>query len=147
MKSKIILSTLALFAAAGTFAQNRSQFSGSITSINHFYLADRAMNFTVPSNPFATNTITQLQYSYSGFSAGLQYEAYLPPLSGYPYQLEGNKITGRYFRYTGNSLDVTIGTFYEQFRSGLLYRSSETRDLGINSAIDGLKVIFRHFPI
>lgn len=146
MKSKIILSTLALFAAAGIFAQNRSQFSGSITSINHFYLADRAMNFTVPSNPFATNTITQLQYSYSGFSAGLQYEAYLPPLSGYPYQLEGNKITGRYFRYTGNSLDVTIGTFYEQFGNGLIYRSYENRDLGINSAIDGLKVIFRPLP-
>ena len=146
MKSRIVFATLALFAAAGTFAQNRSQFSGSISSINHFYFTDRAMGFTAPSNPFATNTITQLQYSYSGFSAGLQYEAYLPPVSGYPYQLEGNKITGRYFRYTGNSLEVIIGTFYEQFGNGLIYRSYENRDLGINSANDGLKVIFRPLP-
>ncbi len=146
MKFRIVLATFALFVAAGTFAQNRSQFSGSITSINHFYLRDRAMNFSVPSSPFATNTLTRLQYSYSGFSAGLQYEAYLPPLSGYPYQLEGNKITGRYFRYAKNSLDVTIGSFYEQFGSGLIYRSYENTDLGINSATDGLKVIFRPLP-
>ena len=153
MKNRIAMATLALLVTvgtllvtAGTFAQNRSQFSGSVTSINHLYRTDRAINFTRPSNPFATNTITQLQYSYSAFSAGLRYEAYLPPLSGYPYQLEGNKITGRYFRYAMNSIDLTVGSFYEQFGSGLIYRAYENRDLGINSATDGLKVIFRPLP-
>ena len=153
MKNRTALVTLALLMTAGTllvtvgtFAQNRSQFSGSITSINHLYRTDRAINFIRASNPFATNTITQLQYSYSNFSAGLQYEAYLPPISGYPYQLEGNKITGRYFRYANNSIDLTVGSFYEQFGSGLIYRAYENRDIGINSATDGLKVIFRPLP-
>ncbi len=146
MKYRIVYVTIALFVTAGTFAQNRSQFSGSITSINHFYIKDMAINFAAPLNPYATNTITKLQYSYSGFSAGLQFEAYLPPVSGFPYQLEGNKITGRYFRYAKNTLDFTIGSFYEQFGSGLIYRSYENRDLGINSATDGLKVIFRPLP-
>lgn len=143
MKNRLLLCTLVLFAASGVFAQKKSQFSGSISSTNHLYLGDRAINFIRPGNPFATNTITQLNYSFSDFSAGIQYEAYLPPLSGYPYHLEGNKITGRYFRYSKNSLDVTVGSFYEQFGSGLIYRSYENRDLGINSSTDGLKVVFR----
>jgi hypothetical protein len=146
MKNRLILCTLALLLTAGMFAQKKSLFSGSITSINHLYHTDRAINFIRPVNPFATNTITQLNYSFSDFTAGLQYEAYLPPLSGYPYQLEGNKITGRYFRYSKESLDVTVGSFYEQFGNGIIYRSYENRELGINSSTDGLKVIFRPLP-
>ena len=143
MKNRIILCTLFMVVINGVFAQNKSLFSGSISSTNHLYTSDRAINFLRPGNPFATNTITQLNYSFSDFSAGIQYEAYLPPLSGYPYQLEGNKITGRYFRYSKNSLDITVGSFYEQFGNGLIYRSYENRDLGFNNSTDGLKVVFR----
>ena len=37
-------------------------------------------------------------------------------------------------------MDITAGYFYEQFGSGLILRSWEDRQLGINSAIQGARV-------
>ena len=124
-------------------AKNWGRLSGSIQSTTHYYLSDKALSIGTPQNPWASNNYVQLNYNYGSFSAGLQYEAYIPPLSGYPYQLEGNKIVYRYLRFTKGIIDVTAGTFYEQFGNGLIFRAYENRDLGINNSLDGVRVILR----
>jgi hypothetical protein len=123
--------------------QNSGNFSGSLESITHYYLRDAVTGITKPENPVASNNYLHLQYASGPYSAGLQYEAYMPPLSGYPYQLEGNGITSLNFRYSVEKIDITAGSFYEQFGNGLIFRAYESRELGINNAVNGLRLIFK----
>ena len=40
--------------------------------------------------------------------------------------------------YTIDGLEITAGNFYEQFGSGLIFRSYEEKGLGIDNAMDEL---------
>jgi hypothetical protein len=124
-------------------AQDYGQISGSLESNTHFYLRDKLLHIPEPENQLASNDYLLLQYSNGPVSGALQYEAYMPPLSGYPYQLEGNRLTYLNFRYSREVIDVTAGSFYEQFGNGLILRAYESRELGINNAINGVRVIVR----
>ena len=143
MSRKIFITAIALLLAAQAHTQNKGLFSGSFSSASHYYQTDRSILFIRPNDPFASNNILRLNYSQGSIVAGLQYEAYLPPISGFPYQLEGDKIVYRFFRYTKNSIDITVGNFYEQFGNGLILRAYENRDLGINNSLDGFRIIYR----
>jgi hypothetical protein len=79
--------------SSSSIAQNSGSISGSIESNTHFYTRDSRTGFSQPENPLASNNYLHLQYSSGPFSGALQFEAYMPPLSGYPYQLEGNRLT------------------------------------------------------
>ena len=124
-------------------SQNKGNFSGSLQSTSHYYLQDRILSSIAPDNPWASNNYMQLNYTWGPFSAGLQYEAYMPPISGYPYQLEGNKITNRFIRINKGIIDITVGNFYEQFGNGLIFRAFESREIGVNNSLDGVRVILR----
>src|SRR5690606_38964311 len=73
-----------------------------------------------------------------------QYEAYLPTvLLGYSPTWENQNGIGTYYlNYKNETLDITGGYFYEQFGSGLILRTWEDRQLGINNALKGLRVKF-----
>jgi hypothetical protein len=136
----LILSLLALSLAQ---AQNSGIFSGSLESLSHYYQKDSILLLQKPNNPIASNNYLHLQYTNGPFSSALQYEAYMPPLSGFPYQLEGNGITSFSFSYSKEIIDVTAGSFYEQFGNGLSFRAYENRPLGINNAVNGLRIIIK----
>lgn len=140
-----ITGTVLLFSLSVSplLPQNPGNISGSLESTSHYYLKDEVLSIPDPVNPVASNNYLLLQYSNGPFSAALQYEAYMPPLSGYPYQLEGNRITYVNFRYSAEIIDITAGSFYEQFGNGLTFRSYESRELGINNALNGLRVIVK----
>src|SRR5690606_760866 len=99
--------------------------------------------FTEPADPFRSNNYFTLNYNYGKFSAGVQFESYLPqPLLGYSPVLNDSKIATYYLNYKDTMLDITAGYFYEQFGSGLILRSWEDRQLGINNALRGVRVKF-----
>src|SRR5690606_24406335 len=64
-------------------------------------------------------------------------------LLGYDPAMQGNGISNYYLNYKDEKLDITAGYFYEQFGSGLIFRAWEERQLGINTAVKGVKVNFR----
>ncbi len=134
---------LSVLGFSSVQAQNSGNFSGSFESLSHYYLKDNVLLIPKPDNPIASNNYLHLQYTNGPFSSALQYEAYMPPLSGYPYQLEGNRITCLSFRYTKEIIDITAGSFYEQFGNGLSFRAYESRELGINNAVNGLRIILK----
>ena len=86
------------------------------------------------------NTYLNLKYEYKKFSAGIQYEIYEPPMRGYDAELRGNKLMLYFANYANRNLSVTAGSFYDQFGSGLIFRSYEERALGINTSLRGLQV-------
>ncbi len=91
------------------------------------------------------NTYLNLNYEYKKFNFGLQYEIFEPPMRGYVPELKGHKLTQYFAAYTSDKLGVTLGSFYEQFGSGLIFRSYEERALGVNTSLRGLNV--RYSPV
>ena len=58
---------------------------------------------------------------------------------------EKTNIATYFLQYKTKKIDATLGHFYEQFGSGLLYRSWEDRALGINNASRGIRIIYKPF--
>lgn len=120
--------------------------SGSFESNNIYYFDDISTNALQPDNPVGSNNYLKLDYRRGPIAAGIQYEAYLAPLAGYNPLLEGNDLVFKYFQYANHHLDLTVGNFYEQFGSGLVFRSYEERAIGLNTAMDGVRLKFQPFP-
>ncbi len=141
MKKLYIL--LSCIGSSFLFSQeiNLGNFSGSIESNSQWYQDDEDLGFDAGEQRFRSNNYFKLDYTQGKISAGLQYEAYLPTsLLGYSDKLEDNGIATYYARYKGDKLDVTAGNFYDQFGSGLIYRSWEDRQLGVNNSLRGVRV-------
>ncbi|MFA5618795.1 MAG: DUF6029 family protein [Weeksellaceae bacterium] len=118
-------------------------FSGGIESTSQWYQDDKDLGFEKPDNPFRSNNYLRLDYSHGKFTAGIQYEAYLPSaLLGYSDRFNDNKIATYYVNYKDDKFDITAGNFYEQFGSGLVLRSWEDRQIGINNSIRGIRVAY-----
>lgn len=107
------------------------------------YAEDSLIGAQVPPEKSALNAWANLIYTKGNFSAGLRYETYMNALLGYPGRFKGTGIGYRFARYTTEQFDVTIGNFYDQFGSGLAFRTYEERYLGLDNAMDGMRVIFR----
>lgn len=141
-KMKYLLLSIAILSSGLTLAQDNGYFFGGLESNSQWLLDDDGINFVTPEDQFRANNYVQLNYSLGKFTAGVQYEAYLPSaLLGYsPVYDGGNNIGTYYLNFKNETLDITGGYFYEQFGSGLIMRSWEDRQLGINNALKGLRV-------
>lgn len=126
------------------FSQETGYFFGDFETNSQWLQNDDKLDFQAPKERFRSNNYFNLNYSYGSFTAGLQYEAYLPKaLLDYEPSLSGEDgIANYYLKYQDEILDVTVGYFYEQFGSGLILRSYEDRQLGINNALRGVKAVF-----
>ena len=150
MKKTIIaiFATLSL-SCAMSLAQDNGYVSASLESTNHFYVEDQANNF-IPSFQqqlgedgfYASNNYLKVDYYKGRFSAGTQIEGYFPYLVGYPTNLKNMTLSNLYLNWRDDSYTVTVGSFYDQFGSGLLFRSWEDRTLGLNNALVGARATY-----
>jgi len=118
-------------------------FSGSFESYAQLYKPDSKINAVLPQDRFAANNYLKLDYAYSKFSLGLQYENYAPAIAGFPFVANEGKVVNKYFKYTDKNFAVQIGDFYEQLGSGLVFRAWENRQIGINNALNGVNVYIK----
>lgn len=128
-------------------AKSRGYLTGSFESTSNYYHEDLRTNATVPDGKFGSNNYLKLDYYNNRFSAGVQMEAYAPVLVGYSSELKGVNLTNYYVSWRDDSFSVTAGTFYEQFGSGLLFRSWEDRALGLNNSVMGARVTYSYNDI
>ncbi|MEZ4875587.1 MAG: DUF6029 family protein [Flavobacteriaceae bacterium] len=145
MKKLFIVASL--MATNFLFAQETEEkgtFYGGFESNSQWLLDDDGLVFTAPEDQFRANNYFQLNYNYGKFTAGVQYELYLPSaLLGFSPIFDGNNgVANYYLNFKNESLDITGGYFYEQFGNGLILRSWEDRQLGINTAMRGVRVKF-----
>lgn len=140
-----ILSVL-LLTAGMACAQKWGRLSGSIESTAGFYMDDKKTGGLRPEEDFGLNTWLNLNYSLQKFRFDLQYEIYEPPFVGFPVQLEGNKLIQGFAEYQNRQFFVRLGSVFEQFGSGLLFRTYEERALGLNNAVLGANVRWTPCP-
>ncbi len=146
MKKLALILSLVTISAQWALAQNdnKGYLVGSYESNTIVYAEDEVTNAQRPDGNFASNNYLKADYYNGNFSAGVQLEAYQPVLIGYPSNLEGARLTNYYMQWTDGNFDVTAGTFYDQFGSGLLFRTYEDRTLGVNTAMMGARVAYRY---
>lgn len=142
----VIFSCGKLIAVQAQLEQlSKGHLSGSFESYTQLYRKDTAIGAVPPPDKIGSNNFFKLDYTYNQFSAGIQYEAYLPAIQGFPFVSSTSgrsesKLVNRYFRYSGRQLMVQVGDFYEQFGSGLVFRSWENRQIGVNNALEGASI-------
>lgn len=141
---KIFTMAALAFVCAGVYAQNKGYVTGSLESNDHYYVEDKATDSFVRDDAFGMNNYLKLDYYNGNFSAGMQIEGYLPATVGYPRELSGVNLSNLYATWRDEDFSVTAGTFYDQFGSGLLFRSWEDRALGLNNAVMGARFTYSY---
>src|SRR5476651_2142670 len=114
--------------------------NGSFESYTQIYQPDSKTSALVPQDKVGSNNYLKLDYNFGQFSAGMQYEVYAPTIAGFPFTLNQGMLINRYFKYAPENFSIQAGDIYEQFGSGLIFRSWENRQIGINIAIEGVEV-------
>ena len=130
--------------------KEKANVFGGFESNSQWYLNDTGLkdefnNPTVhPKDPIRSTNYLFLNYKYKNWTAGIQGEAYEKnALLNMNPKYVGRNVATYFVQYKTGKIDLTAGYFYEQFGSGLLYRSWEDRALGINNALRGGRVIFK----
>ncbi|CAM1353437.1 DUF6029 family protein [Tenacibaculum halocynthiae] len=126
-------------------AQENDYLSIGFESNSQYYMDDSKTGDFVAPNRFRSNNYLTVEYGYKNFYAGLQVESYSPMalLNYYP-GFEKTNLGLYYAGYKSEKINLTVGHFYEQFGSGLIFRTWENRQLGINNALRGARV--KYFP-
>ena len=108
-----------------------------------YYFSDSLIGAPEVPEKILMNGFANLNMSYRGFTLGVRYESYQNALLGYDPRYRGNGIPYRFASYSRENLEVTAGNFYEQFGNGLVFRTYEERNLGVDNAMDGLRLVYR----
>jgi hypothetical protein len=104
------------------------------------YSEDPAINAQKVDETVLMNAYSNIRFNKGNFTAGVRFESYLNVLQGFDSRFDGNGIPYRFAQYNVNGLDITVGNFYEQFGNGLIFRSYEEKTLGIDNAMDGVRL-------
>lgn len=137
-----------IFLYQGVQAQelaDKSSVNATFQADAAYYTNDKALGIdktSLAGKRLGINGYTQVNYTLQNFSAGLRYEAFMPPMLGFPTELEGNGIANWYARYQVEKFSLTAGSIYEQFGSGMILRTYEEWSLGYDNALNGLGIRF-----
>ncbi|RYM34050.1 hypothetical protein ERX46_08800 [Brumimicrobium glaciale] len=133
------------FLFIGLNGMSQGTISGNMESNFQYLNDDEKINAIQPDEKALLNSYINVNYRNSGFKAGMRLEAYLPSILGYPDRFDGAGLGYRYVGYENELVDVTVGNFYDQFGSGLIFRSYEDRALGFDNMMNGISLKLRPY--
>ena len=120
---------------------NNSRLTGNFQMDAQYYIPDESIGADTVRDKIRANAFANINYTNSGFSAGFRYEFYQFPLIDFEnINYVGHGIPYYYAGYNHEYFEVRVGSFYEQFGNGLIYRSYENRNLGYDNATNGIRV-------
>jgi Family of unknown function (DUF6029) len=124
---------------------NLGEIHGNIQLDGQYYTTDSTIRAFAPPEKMGLNGYANILYNKGNFNAGIRYELYAPPLLGFPAgaKWSGSGIGYKFVQYNLDGLDVTFGNYYEQFGNGLIFRTWEDRNLGVDNAMEGLRVKYK----
>lgn len=131
------------FTVYSSFGQLQGgSITGNMETNVQYLNTDTLIGAFAPDQKVVMNAYMNVNYSVNKFRAGMRLESYLPAIAGYPAFYSGTGIPYRYFQYASDEITVTVGNFYDQFGSGLIFRSYEERALGLDNAMEGASIRF-----
>lgn len=98
---------------------------------------DKQAGITKDNGDFLNNTYVELDASLKNFDAGVRLEYMQYPLPGFEPDFKGWGVPYYYLKWQTQHVELTAGTFYEQFGSGFVLRTYEERSLGVDNSLLG----------
>lgn len=140
----IILSFLAVpaFAQEGD-SKDKIVVSGSQQIDALIPQTDEKINATKDSDWGKMNAYTDINVMSKHINAGARFEYLDHPMPGYEPDFKGWGIRHYFLNLHYDKIDVTAGSFYEQFGSGFILRTYEERSLGIDNSLLGGRVVLK----
>ena len=139
----LLLSTL-FIAFSSVYRLASAQLPGNIHGnfefTGQYYRTDSAIGAPNVPEKFLNNGFANFIFEKDKFSAGVRYESYRNPLLGFDSRYAGSGFPYKYLTYKNADLEVTVGNFYDQFGSGIIFRAYEERGLGLDNAMEGIRV-------
>ena len=140
---RIALLIVALAAIGSASAQvqfGEGQVSGSLETNTIYYMDDSTIGDT-PEDRFGSNNYMKVDYSNGRFTAGVQVNAFLPVLQGYNDLATGRKfyLSSKYIQWQDDNYELLVGDIFDQLGNGLIFRSFEDRQLGLNNSLEGIR--------
>lgn len=143
-KASILLFLIG-FTQLGFSQEHQSGDNGSIHGNFQFdaqyYQPDSLIGAPKVPEKMLSNAFANINYTKGNFSAGMRYETYNNVRQGFDARYKGNGVVNRFARYKTDLLDLTVGHIYEQFGSGLTFRTYYEPGLLYDNALDGIRVI------
>ena len=139
----LIAGICAITSAAAQTQVGEGQVSGSLESNTIYYMDDSKIGET-PEDRFGSNNYLKVDYSNGRFSAGIQANAFLPVLQGYEDLATGHKfyLASKYIQWQDDNFELMVGDIFDQLGNGLIFRSFEDRQLGLNNSLEGIRGLY-----
>lgn len=135
----LLFSVLLFQSNDNTYSQDFGNFTGQVQLDAQYYREDSLIGAEKINEQILSQGFFQLTYSKDNLEAGLRYESYQNPILGIDPLYKGQGVPYRYAKYKDNLIEFTAGNYYEQFGSGIIFRSYEERALGIDNVMEGLR--------
>lgn len=136
--------------ASAQIKLGEGQVSVALESNNIAYIEDTKLVDLAPDNAvvkdYGSHDYLKVDYNLNKFSAGVQFDGFLPAINGYDlakYQQRdtyNSYFLSLYAQYEGDNFGVRVGDIYDQFGNGLIFRAYEERALGFNNSLFGARV-------
>ena len=150
-----VATVFAVEEASAQLKVGEGQISVALESNNSYYAPDKKLEeigLVVPEKrtrgDFGSNDYLKVDYNIGRFSAGVQVDAYLPAMYGYDFydycqrDSKLNMFITKYVQWEDANWGVRLGDIYDQFGSGLIFRTYEDRALGFNNALAGARAYY-----
>ena len=121
------------------------RITGSIQSDVLVPQDDETIGTEKTDNWALTNTYVQLGAINKYIEAGARLEFNEYPLPGFEPDFKGWGVPFYYVKGNFKGFELTGGTFYDQFGSGLIFRTYEERSLGIDNSLRGARLVLKPF--
>lgn len=104
---------------------------------------DSSISAYAGDKKFKSNSYLRLFVQNQFLEAGARVEYMKNPLPGFDTNFAGAGLANIYVRGRYKSIDITAGDFYDQFGSGLIFRTYEDRALGLDNSLRGGRIIIK----
>ena len=139
---RLLLSFITVCCSVISYGQQQDvTVSGSIQS--DMLLSTQNKADVSNHDDFMTNTYADVLLHSQYIDAGTRMEYMEHPLPGFENDFKGWGVPHFWVKGKLNKVELTAGTFYEQFGSGFILRSYEERSLGIDNSLLGGRIVLK----
>ena len=138
---KLDIFFISLFLSFYALTQNNLSFSGDLQISGQTFQEDLLIG--AEKRDPNLNSYLNLSLDYKNYlRIGTRLELHKNPIPGFE-NYEGEGIAHKFIQFQKWNFDVTIGNFYDQFGSGILFRSYFDPNLGIDNSVNGARVKYK----
>jgi len=138
---KLFTLTLTLFFYSNIESQNNLSFSGDLQITGQTFQEDSLIG--AEKRDPNLNSYLNLYLGYKDYlKMGTRLELYKNPIPGFE-NYDGEGIAHKFIQFQKWNLDITLGNFYDQFGSGILFRSYFDPNLGVDNSVNGARIKYR----